>query len=114
VNGPDTQPIWAYLKANAQEPVKDIDWVSHRIYLFFLGVGVLLLRLLPDICRRPCFPSVSYPPDQLALAPGDTGCDDDVHVRRVQRTTEAMQKESGVGAADMQNDKTRQSDWLMG
>lgn len=28
VNGPETQPIWKYLKENAEEPVKDIDWVS--------------------------------------------------------------------------------------
>jgi len=26
VNGPDTQPIWAYLKAHADPPVQDIDW----------------------------------------------------------------------------------------
>ena len=26
VNGPETQPIWAYLKEHADPPVKDIDW----------------------------------------------------------------------------------------
>jgi glutathione peroxidase-family protein len=31
VNGPETQPIWAYLKENAEEPVKDIDWVSCNV-----------------------------------------------------------------------------------
>jgi glutathione peroxidase-family protein len=28
VNGPDTQPLYKYLKANSQPPVADIDWVS--------------------------------------------------------------------------------------
>lgn len=27
VNGAETQPIWKYLKENAEEPVKEIDWV---------------------------------------------------------------------------------------
>lgn len=31
VNGPETQPIWAYLKENAEEPVTDIDWVSCKV-----------------------------------------------------------------------------------
>ncbi|KAL7420453.1 Glutathione peroxidase 2 [Cryptotrichosporon argae] len=26
VNGPETQPIWAYLKAHAEPPVEEIDW----------------------------------------------------------------------------------------
>ncbi|WWC62971.1 uncharacterized protein I303_105569 [Kwoniella dejecticola CBS 10117] len=26
VNGPETQPIWKYLKENAQPPVENIDW----------------------------------------------------------------------------------------
>lgn len=26
VNGPDTQPIWKFLKANAEPPVENIDW----------------------------------------------------------------------------------------
>lgn len=26
VNGPDTQPIWKYLKAHAEPPVENIDW----------------------------------------------------------------------------------------
>jgi hypothetical protein len=30
VNGDDTQPIWKYLKENAETPVQDIDWVSGR------------------------------------------------------------------------------------
>lgn len=30
VNGPDTQPIWKYLKENAEEPVDQIDWVGLR------------------------------------------------------------------------------------
>lgn len=33
VNGPETQPIWKYLKSHAEPPVEDIDWVStpHRL-----------------------------------------------------------------------------------
>lgn len=35
MNGDDTQPIWKYLKENAETPVQDIDWVSAGA-----GVGV--------------------------------------------------------------------------
>jgi hypothetical protein len=28
VNGPETQPIWKYLKSHSEPPVQDIDWVS--------------------------------------------------------------------------------------
>lgn len=28
MNGADTQPIYQYLKAHAEPPVEDIDWVS--------------------------------------------------------------------------------------
>ena len=33
VNGPETQPIWKYLKENSNPPVQDIDWVclTHNI-----------------------------------------------------------------------------------
>ena len=30
VNGPETQPIWKYLKAQATPPVEEIDWVYHK------------------------------------------------------------------------------------
>ena len=29
MNGPETQPIWKYLKEHSETPVQDIDWVSN-------------------------------------------------------------------------------------
>ena len=56
MNGPDTQPIWAYLKEHADPPVNDIDWVSDsRGDINFRNVQSLGIMKTDKRCRT--FPS---------------------------------------------------------